>query len=87
MNKGTRIVAVVIVCLLVFSLLASLVVPFWHKHRKCCCANHWGASAQPVVDKVPTAAFLQDGVVKNGYADGNHPQGQMESRVMFSRNC
>jgi hypothetical protein len=28
MNKGTRIVAVVIVCLLVFSLLASLVVPF-----------------------------------------------------------
>lgn len=28
MNKATRIVAVVIVCLLVFSLLASLVVPF-----------------------------------------------------------
>lgn len=28
MNKGTRIVALVIICLLVFSLLASLVVPF-----------------------------------------------------------
>ncbi len=28
MNKGTRIVAIVIVGLLVFSLLASLVVPF-----------------------------------------------------------
>jgi|GEM_PF-1088100 hypothetical protein len=28
MNKGTRIVALVIVGLLVFSLLASLVVPF-----------------------------------------------------------
>lgn len=28
MNKGTRVVAVVIVCLLVFSLLASVVVPF-----------------------------------------------------------
>lgn len=28
MNKGTRIVAVVIVLVLVFSLLASLIVPF-----------------------------------------------------------
>ncbi|MPN29434.1 hypothetical protein SDC9_176887 [bioreactor metagenome] len=28
MNKGTRIVALVVVGLLVFSLLASLVVPF-----------------------------------------------------------
>lgn len=28
MNKGTRIVAILIVFLLVFSLLASLVVPF-----------------------------------------------------------
>lgn len=28
MNKGTRIVALVIIGLLVFSLLASLVVPF-----------------------------------------------------------
>lgn len=28
MNKGTRVVALVVVCLLVFSLLASLVVPF-----------------------------------------------------------
>ena len=28
MNKGTRIAAAVIVCLLVFSLLASLVTPF-----------------------------------------------------------
>ena len=28
MSKGTRVLAVVIVCVLVFSLLASLVVPF-----------------------------------------------------------